>query len=184
MIKLILEGLNDDREDITEAKNNYKQITSFLDGLKSGENCDLTFEQFLTSLKLSYDKYILAIRSSIKSGQKKVFLRRALSEIRVNNYNETLLKCWEANMDIQYILDPYACAAYIVSYISKGQRGMSNLLSTACRESKNASSNIRDQVRKVGNTFLNHVEVGAQEACYLVLQMPLRRSSRDVVFVQ
>lgn len=86
-------------------------------------------------------------------------------------------------MDIQYILDPYACAAYIVSYISKGQRGMSNLLSTACRESKNASSNIRDQVRKVGNTFLNHVEVGAQEACYLVLQMPLRRSSRDVVFV-
>lgn len=112
-----------------------------------------------------------------------MFLRRALSEIRVNNYNETLLKCWEANMDIQYILDPYACAAYIVSYISKGQRGMSNLLSTACRESKNASSNIRDQVRKVGNTFLNHVEVGAQEACYLVLQMPLRRSSRDVVFV-
>lgn len=112
-----------------------------------------------------------------------MFLRRALSEIRVNNYNETLLKCWEANMDIQYILDPYACAAYIVSYISKGQRGMSNLLSTACRESKNASSNIRDQVRKVGNTFLNHVDVGAQAACYLVLQMPLRRSSRDVVFV-
>lgn len=68
---MILEGLNDDREDITEAKNNYKQITSFLDRLKSGGNCDLTFEQFLTSLKLSYDKYILAIRSSIKSGQKK-----------------------------------------------------------------------------------------------------------------
>lgn len=70
---VILEGLNDDREDIAEAKNNFKQITSFLNELKSWVKSDLTFEQFLSSLKLSYDKYILAIRSSIKSGQKKCF---------------------------------------------------------------------------------------------------------------
>lgn len=76
-------------------------------------------------------------------------------------------------MDIQYILDPNACAAYIVSYISKGQRGMSNLLSNACREAKESEHDIRQQVRKVGNTFLTHVEVGAQEACHLVLQMQL-----------
>lgn len=86
-------------------------------------------------------------------------------------------------MDIQYILDPYACAAYIVSYISKGQRGMSDLLSSACKEAKSSESDIKQQVRKIGNTFLSHVEIGAQEACYLVLQMPLRRSSREVIFV-
>lgn len=115
---------------------------------------------------MSYDDYLLALRSNIKPGQRKVFLKRSLSEIRINNYNEILIECWEANMDIQYILDPYACAAYIVSYIFKGQRGMSNLLSNACRKAKESEHDIRQQVRKVGNTFLTHVEVGAQEACY------------------
>ena len=39
-------------------------------------------------------------------------------------------------MDIQYILDVYACAVYIVNYISKGQKGMSDLLREACAEAK------------------------------------------------
>lgn len=86
-------------------------------------------------------------------------------------------------MDIQYIIDPYACAAYIVSYISKGQRGMSKLLRQACEEAKENESDIRHQVRKIGNVFLNHVEVGAQEAAYILLQMPLRKASREFVFI-
>lgn len=69
----------------------------------------------MLSLNLSYNEYVLALRSDIKEGQAKVFLKRNTSEIRVYNYNETLLKCWEAYMDIQYIIYPYACAAYIVS---------------------------------------------------------------------
>lgn len=39
-------------------------------------------------------------------------------------------------MEIQYVLDPYAFAAYKVSCITKWQGGMSNLLSNACREAK------------------------------------------------
>ena len=38
-------------------------------------------------------------------------------------------------MDIQFVLDVHACAMYIVSYISKGQRGMSELLRAACERS-------------------------------------------------
>ena len=47
-------------------------------------------------------------------------------------------------MDIQFVLDVYACAIYIVSYISKAQKGMSELLRTEARE-ENAS--IKQQVR-------------------------------------
>ena len=71
-------------------------------------------------------------------------------------------------MDIQYVLDPYACATYILSYITKGQRGMSRLL---------------EKVRHIGNKFLSAVEISAQEAVYLVLQMPMRRSTRDFQFI-
>ena len=81
-------------------------------------------------------------------------MKRAPSEIRINSYNNALLKAWQANMDIQYVLDPYTCATYILSYITKGQRGMSKLL---------------DRIRHIGNNFLNAVEISAQEAVYLVL---------------
>ena len=35
----------------------------------------------------------------------------------------------------------------------------------------------------IGNKFLNSVEISAQGAVYLVLQIPMRKSSRSVVFV-
>ena len=38
-------------------------------------------------------------------------------------------------------------------------------------------------MRHIGNKFLNSVEISAQEAVYLVLQMPLRRSSREFQFI-
>ena len=31
-------------------------------------------------------------------------------------------------MDIQFVVDVYACAVYMVTYISKAQKGMSELL--------------------------------------------------------
>lgn len=57
------------------------------------------------------------------------------------------------------------------------------MLRQACEEAKENESDIRHQVRKVGNVFLCHVEVGAQEAAYILLQMPLRKASREFVFV-
>ena len=103
--------------------------------------------------------------------------------MRVNYYSVTVLKAWKANLDIQFVLDPYACAMYIVSYISKSQRGMSSMLENAAREASEGNMDLKRQVRHIGNKFLNFVEVSAQEACYLVLQMPLTRSSRNVEFV-
>ena len=86
-------------------------------------------------------------------------------------------------MDIQYVLDVYACAMYIVSYISKAQKGMSELLRKAVQEAKEGNTNIKQQVRDVGNKFLNSVEISAQEAVYVVLQLPMRKASRSVIFI-
>ena len=84
-------------------------------------------------------------------------------------------------MDIQFVLEFYACAMYIVSYISKAQKGISELLRKACVETRNA--NIKQQVRDIGNKFLNSVEISAQEAVYVILQLPMQKSSRNVVFI-
>jgi len=86
-------------------------------------------------------------------------------------------------MDIQFILDVYACAVYIANYISKAQKGMSELLRQACTEARKANSTIKQQVRDIGSKFLNNVEISAQEAVYIVLQLPMRKASRQVVYL-
>ena len=60
---------------------------------------------------------------------------------------------------------------------------MSDLLRKACEEARHGNSTLKQQVRIIGNKFLNNVEVSAQEAVYLILQLPPKRSSRQVVFV-
>lgn len=104
----------------------------------------LRFEEFLQEIDMSLETYFHCIQSTLTVS--KVFLKRLLEETRINNYNKTLLNCWEANLDIQFILDPYACVSYIVSYISKGQRGFSKLLSDACQEANRKDSDIRGEL--------------------------------------
>ena len=45
------------------------------------------------------------------------------------------------------------------------------------------NTNIKQQVRDIGNKFLNSVEISAQEAVYVVLQLPMRKASRSAVFI-
>lgn len=104
-------------------------------------------------------------------------------EIRINNYSTACLKAWRANMDLQFVIDVYACAVYTASYITKTQRGMSELFTAACKEANSGNKSIREQVRLISNKFLNAIEISAQEASYLSLQLPLKKSSRQVIFI-
>ena len=70
-----------------------------------------------------------------------------------------------------------------MSYISKSQKGMSQLLQRACDAVRAGNSSIKQQVRDIGNQFLNIVEISAQEAVYIVLQLPMRKISRQVIFI-
>ena len=166
--------------DVDQYKKKYSEIQTAMNDFKDG--CDLDFDTFLQNvLKLSEEEYIKCIRASLKGP--KVFLKRQPSEMRVNYYNPAILKAWQANLDIQFVLDPYACATYIVSYISKSQRGISAMLQKASQEATEGNMDLKRQVRHIGNKFLNFVEVSAQEASYLILQMPLTHATRDVVFI-
>ena len=144
-----------DEENKKEIKENAEKIKELLDNIKYGE--EISFEDFLNKLQLTQGSCILAIRHTLKHDT--LFLKRAPSEIRINSYNTDLLKVWQANMDMQYVLDPYACATYILSYISKGQRGMSRLLEKACEEAKSGNKDITNRVRLIGNKFLNALKL-------------------------
>ena len=171
----ILYPFDEDHNELERHKETWNFVKKYLNDMKEGEN--ITFDQLLVNLRLTEQNYLLALRSSLRAPT--IFLKRKPNELRINNYNSA----WRANMDIQFVLDVYACAIYIVSYISKAQKGMSELLRTACEEARRGNSSIKQQVRDIGNKFLNNVEISAQEAVYIALQLPMRKSSRQVVFI-
>ena len=71
-----------------------------------------------------------------------------------------LLHAWQANHDIQFILDIYSLIVYVCDYMTKAQKGMSLLLSGACKEAKADYMTLKESVRHMGNKFLNAVETG------------------------
>ena len=54
-----------------------------------------------------------------------------------------LLGVWQANHDVQFVLDPNPSVTYICDYMMKSQKGMSNLLSAASEEAKAGNMDIR-----------------------------------------
>ena len=154
-------------------KTVQKQLARFDDSI--------TFDEFLKKVDLCETDYIKAVQTSITSA--KVFLKRAPNDNRINPYINGMLSVWKGNHDVQFILDAYACAMYIVSYINKSGKGMSSLMAEACKEAKRGNQTLKQSVRHMGNKFLNAVEVSAQEAAYLILQQSLSVKSRGCEFI-
>ena len=167
--------------ELSKHLSNWKRVNEKLNSLHDTDTNLLSFSDFLDSLPMSKDEYICAVRVSIKTTT--VFLRRKPCECRINSYNTDVLRAWRANVDLQYVLDVYACASYIAAYVTKSHRGMSELLRNAASEARKGNMEVRQQVRAIGNKFLNAVEISAQEAVYICLGLPMRKSSRQTVFV-
>uniref|UniRef100_A0A8D8XYD7 ATP-dependent DNA helicase n=1 Tax=Cacopsylla melanoneura TaxID=428564 RepID=A0A8D8XYD7_9HEMI len=142
---------------------------------------DRSFENILEQLDMGEEDYILAIRSSLK--QVKVFLKRGSKEVGVNAYNKDILCLFESNMDIQFVLEEYGLASYIVNYISKSEAGLSKLLRNASKDIDSGNVSLKEKFRKIGNVFLNGSLMSAQEAVYYLLCMPVSKNSRRVVFI-
>jgi hypothetical protein len=51
------------------------------------------------------------------------------------------------------------------------------------KKQNKGQTNFKQQLRHTGKKFLNNVEVSAQKAVYILPQMPLNSSSRQVVFI-
>ena len=164
-----------------ESEEAIKAATDTLKKVKKvlTETQDLTLDALLRKAEVSHSDYEMALNTTSKGS--KIVIRRDPCDCNINNYNPSILLAWQANMDIQYVMDAYACVMYVASYMMKHEKSMSELLRTVANEVR--TQEINKQLRKVGTTFLTHREVSAQEAVYRLLCMPMKRLSRSVVFV-
>lgn len=177
----ILHPLNEEEEIGREnGKKNYDKIKKRMNDLFKKPQ-EISFDDILVELEMNEIDYIFAIRSVLKVS--KVYLQRSSMDVGINAYNKDILQLFECNMDIQFILNQFAVASYIVNYISKVDSGLSKLLRQAVAETEAGNFTLRNRLQKVLNVFLNAVLISSQEAAYLNLSMPLSKSSRKVIFI-
>ncbi|XP_043472427.1 uncharacterized protein LOC122505072 [Leptopilina heterotoma] len=168
----------DDDNDIIKYKRLGKTLIKQLEDIPPSI---CTFEEYLAYTQLQLNDYILAVRATLK--RPKIILKRSPIDIYLNPYSKKILELQQSNMDIQFILDPFACSIYIVDYINKADRGMSKLLRSAVDEAKQGNKGVKEVLRVVSNAFLNSSEISAQEAVYCLAGLPLSRSSETEIFI-
>ena len=140
---------------------------------------NISISDLLQKAGVTEEQYIQAL--SINKKGLTVHLKRTPEARNINTYNEHVLLSWQANHDLQFVINAYAAVMYVASYVLKAEKGMGELLKQAAKQAQDQE--IRQQLKKVGSVFLTHREISAQEAVYRVLSIPLRKSSRAVKYI-
>ena len=131
---------------------------------------------------ISYDEYITALKKMTKKGST-VLIQRDVDEIFVNNYNEEWITNWNANMDIQIVVDHFGIITYVTDYWAKPDEGLTPVLREAAKQLKTEPEQ-KKRAQEMANTFISHRQMGEAEAYYKILpNLTLKYSNVDTVFV-
>ena len=114
-----------DNED-PNAGFNDEQRSMLYKVLSETKECDLTLDEALSKANVDKVLYHQALQVSTKGAM--IVLKRKPRDSCVNNYNPVCLRAWKANIDIQFVLNAYACTMYVASYMMKAEKAMGQLL--------------------------------------------------------
>ena len=75
----------------------------------------------------------------------------------------------------------YACAQYVIGYLTKSESGMSQLLRSINEQAGNISN--LEILNQLASALDKHREVSIQETIYRILSLPMTKSSVKVKFI-
>ena len=131
---------------------------------------------------ISYEDYVISLKC-MKNNGSTVLIKRDIDEIYVNNYNQEWITNWNANMDIQIVLDYFGLITYVTDYWAKADEGLTPILREAAKQLK-AEPEQKKRAQEMANTFISHRQMGEAEAYYKILpNLTLKYSNVDTVFV-
>ena len=179
-IETIYPGITD--EEKTEMKEKahkvFEAARKKLDDPDFDEN--MTLDDFYISIGTSKDEYLSLLRITEKG--KVLILKRECKERYINNYNPEMIMAWNANMDLQLVVDAYAVVSYIVSYMNKEENQTTPFLREAL--SAAAGKTAKEKLKDLKEAYLTHRQVGASEAAYKIIpSLCLKKSNISCIFV-
>ena len=129
-----------------------------------------------------HKEHINVLRSSIT--RPTVFLKRDPKDKWTSCYNSEILSEWQANTDMQWILDPYGLVHYLVNYINKAQKGMSKIMKQVREKMlQEGEEDLRKQMKAIGSAFVNIHEVSSQESAITSLGIHQCQASAKCEYV-
>ena len=99
----------------------------------------------------------------------RIVLQRKPQDVWINQYNPDLLRCWQANMGIQFVVDAYSCRVYY--FICPQKRMRNGTAAQAQKEAMNGNLQAKESMKTIGTVFLQSRQVSAQE-CYQLVNIP------------
>ena len=150
---------------IAAAMDTLAKAMEVLDDPNLDEN--MSFEEFVKKVdpKLKPEEYMEHLK--ITERGKTILLKREEKERNVNNYNPEMIKAWNANMDIQVVLDPYAVVTYMVNYINKAEDSVTKFMKDALTAI--ATKEAKERLKALKSAYFSSREIGASEAAHRVL---------------
>ena len=134
------------KEDAVKILKDIKE--AILDGKADGESVQQLFA------RLGINQAVFQAAFNRYGRKTEVVLKRQVNAIWINQYSKALLKIWNANIDVQFVADAYACVVYIILYISKGEREIGLMLANAQREAaKEGNVSAKDAFKNLGSVF-------------------------------
>ncbi|KAK7149216.1 hypothetical protein R3I94_008742 [Phoxinus phoxinus] len=163
---------------MSEARTKLKPVWDLLNDPQASF---ASLSELLTKCKLSIDDYNENVKAL--SNANVILLKRDPKESWVNGYNPNLLRAWNANMDIQFVLDAFSCVMYMLSYISKPENEMGDLLKNVIKSVRETNISEEDEMKQIMQAYSKHRQVSAQESVARTCSLPLKKCSRSVVFL-
>ena len=168
-------------EEAQAIKLDYNLIITTLQNVHTGN--PIPFQQFLNQTTLSQQRYYKALQVYYIH-QTSILHQRLPGEKMINKYNPKLFQLWLGNMDISFVLNPSACAKYIVSYMTKSFRELSLTLKEYIRDLNYNNRSPNSILSSIMTKLITASQVGIQEAiCYIGYKKKLAVKSRKVISI-
>ena len=183
MIACPLDDTIDEKTKEEKYEKALKISTSAKKVLTENDTSSMNFQEFLSRIcdgKITEDEYHEAL-STTKNGHM-VIMKREPNAVKINNYNEEILRAWNANMDIQLVYDHFAIISYITNYINKAESKITKTLKDALSAARDKPYDV--QLRELNKAYLTDRQKGAPEAIYSIINgMAFKKTNLACIFV-
>ena len=155
---------------------------NFLDQTKSDFKVLKNISEILNELELTESEYYEALSIS-SDNDFQIHFRHPPNSCFINNYFYEGLLAWNANLDIQPVINHYKAVTYMCAYFSKSEDETSEAMKQAAKDACNMNKNNFEQMKSIARAYTTKRECSVQEAVYHVMpELWLRKCSPGVLF--
>ena len=141
-----------------------------------------SIEEILLHLEITPEEYYNALSIS-SDNDFQIHLKRAPNSCFVNNYFSEGLMAWQANIDIQPVINHYKAVAYMCIYFSKSEDECSQSMKQAAKQASEMNLSCYERMKSIARAYITSRECSVQEAVYHVMpELWLRKTFPGVVF--